>query len=145
MVHLRSHGNLEKCIKNTFPFRLFEINVDLLAPHGNISCRSRSSDTRPSPSPNANIYNQCPLQPPSSVQYPEAPGAFSSFRKSISNSLNFSFPPPAAPPFAPFPLRSTSLATRSQLVPPALVSCRLSRNSPASVRVRVMDFSFFVL
>lgn len=76
-------------------------------------------------------------------QYPVAPGAFSSFLKSSSISLNFSLPVPLAPPLAPFPLRSTSLAMRSQLVPPADVSSRLAKNSSASLRVFAMVFSVF--
>ncbi len=79
------------------------------------------------------------------LQYPLAPGAFSSFRNSTNNSLNRSLPVPLAPPFVPLPLRSTSFAIRSQLVPPAEVSSRLARNSSASLREREIDFSFLEL
>ena len=76
---------------------------------------------------------------------PVAPGAFSSLRRLVNNSRKRSLPEPEAPPFAPFPLTSTILATRSQLVPPEVVSSREARNCSASLRVAAICFSFLLL
>ena len=50
---------------------------------------------------------------------------------------------PTRPPLTPFPLKSTNLAMRSQLVPPADVSSLPSKNSSASRLVGAIVFSFF--
>ncbi len=84
------------------------------------------------------------MYPTTPLQYPFAPGAFSSFLKSRNKVRNFSFPsPPGALP--PFAFKSTNLATRSQAVPPAAVSSRFPKYSSASRRALAMALSLFLL
>ena len=77
----------------------------------------------------------CVLSPssarPDGNQTPPAPGASLSFFRASRISLIFFFVDPSPPPFCPFPLRSASLAIRSQLVPPAVVSSRFLMKSAA--------------